>query len=132
MNRPLPRTIVAAIDASRILGIRAGAGSDHRFTGVWPIVVRGRVFVRSWTQKPGGWYRTLLDDPKATLQVGTRRVPVRAVSARAVALLAAIEEAYALKYPTRGSQKYVRGFRTKRRRAGTIEFVSRTAGRRSR
>jgi hypothetical protein len=131
MNHPLPRTIVAAIAASRSLGIRAGVSSDHRFTGVWPIVVRGRVFVRSWTQKPGGWYRTLHDDPKAMLQVGTRQVPVRAVSARGVALFAAIEEAYALKYPTRGSQKYVRGFRTKRRRAGTIEFVSRTAGRRS-
>jgi len=132
MSRPLPRTVVAAIDASKILGIRVGARSDHRFTGVWPIVVGGRVFVRSWTQKPGGWYQTLLDDPIAILQVGTRQVSVRAVRARGPTLFAAIEDAYSRKYPTPGSQKYVRGFRTKRRRAGTIEFVRRTAGRRSR
>ena len=131
MNRPLPRPVVAAIDASKILGIRAGAGSDHRFTGVWPIVIGGRVFVRSWTQKPDGWYRTLLDDPRATLQVGVREIPVRAVRVRGSALFAAIEKAYSQKYPTPGSQKYVRGFRTTRRRAGTIEFVRRTAGRRT-
>jgi hypothetical protein len=61
--RRLPRPIVAAIDASKILGIRAGARSDHRFIGVWPVVVGGRVFARSWKQSSGGWYRTFLDDP---------------------------------------------------------------------
>jgi hypothetical protein len=35
----------------------------------------------------------------------------------------AVERAYADKYPTPGSRKYVRGFRTKRRRDATMEFV---------
>jgi len=80
--RCLPRTVVAAIDASKILGIRAGVRSDHRFTGVWPVVVEGRVFVRSWTLKPDGWYRTFLGDPLGTLQVGERQVRVRGKVAR--------------------------------------------------
>ena len=54
--RGLPRSLVTAIDQSKILGIRAGARSDHRFIGVWPVVVDGRVYVRSWTLKPTGWY----------------------------------------------------------------------------
>jgi hypothetical protein len=33
-RRTLPRTIVARIDESKILGVRAGARSDHRFIGI--------------------------------------------------------------------------------------------------
>ena len=36
-----------------------------------------------------------------------------------------VEDAYAEKYNTKASQKYVRGFRTPRRRETTIEFVPR-------
>jgi len=39
MAKRLSRAVVSAIDASSIIGIRAGAKSDHRFIGVWPIVV---------------------------------------------------------------------------------------------
>jgi len=124
-TRRLPRAIVAAIDKSRVLGIRAGARSDHRFTGIWPVVVGGRVFVRSWTLKPAGWYRSFLDDPRGTIRVGDREVRVRAVRARGERIRDAVERAYAEKYPTPASRKYVRGFRTARRRDATIELVPR-------
>jgi hypothetical protein len=123
--KPLPRTVVAALDAAKIFGIRAGSRSDHRYTGAWPIVVEGRAFARSWTLTPGGWYRTFLDDPLGTIQVGDREVRIRAVVVKSERLLSAIERAYAEKYPTPGSRKYVVGFRTPRRRAATIEFVRR-------
>jgi len=121
----LPRTVVAAIDECKIIGIRAGAGSDHRFIGVWPVVVDGRVFVRSWTLKAGGWYRTFLEDPLGTIQVGERQIPVRAVRVTSTRILDAVEQAYAAKYPTPGSRRYVRGFRAPGRRESTIEFVRR-------
>jgi hypothetical protein len=117
--------VIAAIDASKILGIRAGARSEHKFTGVWPIVVDGRLFARSWTIKVGGWYRTFLEDPLGTLQVGERQIAIRARPVRGSRLIAAIEQAYAAKYATPASQKYVRGFRTARRRETTTEFVPR-------
>jgi hypothetical protein len=119
------RPVIAAIDASSILGIRAGTRSEHRFIGIWPIVVNGRVFARSWTLKPGGWYRTFLEDPVGTLQIGERQIAIRARRVRGSRLLAAIEEAYAAKYATPASKKYVRGFRTARRRETTTEFVPR-------
>jgi hypothetical protein len=125
VRRLFPRAIVAAIDESKILGIRAGTRSDHRFIGIWAVVVDGRVFARSWTQKPGGWYRTFLEDPLGTIQVGERPIRIRAVRARGDRIRDAIERAYATKYPTPGSIKYVRGFRTPRRRETTLEFQPR-------
>ena len=125
MRRRFSPALVAAIDESKILGVRAGARSSHRFIGIWVVVVEGRVFSRSWTQKPGGWYRTFLEDPLGTIQVGEREVPVRAVRARGERTYDAIEQAYAKKYPTPGSLKYVRGFRTSQRRETTMEFLPR-------
>ena len=124
-RRPLPSSIVRAIDESSILGVRAGAHSVHRFIGIWPVVIEGRVFARSWTLKPGGWYRRFREDPLGAIQVGTRTVRVRAVPVRSERLRDAVERAYAEKYPTPGSRKYVRGFRAPRRRETTIEFVAR-------
>ena len=125
MKRTFSRSIVAAVEASKILGVRAGVNSDHRYVGIWPVVVQGRVFGRSWTLKPGGWYRTFLDDPRGTLQVGEREIKIRAVPARSERIRDEVEAAYAEKYPTPGSRKYVRGFRTKRRRDATMEFLPR-------
>jgi hypothetical protein len=107
------------------MGIRSGHRSEHRFTGVWPIVIDGRLFARSWTLTRGGWYRSFLDDPAGVIQVGERQVRIRALPVRGERILDAIEDAYAEKYPTPGAQTYVRGFRTARRRAATIEFVPR-------
>jgi hypothetical protein len=121
----LSRSVVAAIDESKIFGVRAGARSDHRFIGIWAVVVGGRVFARSWWQKPGGWYRTFLEDPLGAIQVADRKIRIRAVRVRGSRLLDAVERAYATKYPTLGSARWVRGFRTKRRRETTTEFQPR-------
>jgi len=123
--RRLPASVVKAVDESKILGIRAGDRSTHRFTGVWPVVVEGRVLVRSWTLKPDGWYHAFLEDPRGTIQIEGRNIRVRAVRVRSERLRDAVERAYAVKYETPGSRKYVRGFRTSRRRAATIEFLPR-------
>jgi len=123
--RRLSRPVVAAVDASKILGVRAGARSDHRFTGVWPVVAGGRVFARSWNQKPDGWYRTFLVDPLGVIQVGDRQIRVRARRVLGERLRDAVERACAAKYDTPASLKWVRGFRAARRRDTTIEFVPR-------
>lgn len=125
MAKRLPKTVVSRIDESGIMGIKAGARSDHRFTGVWPVVVNGRVYARSWTVKKDGWFSTFLEDPLGVIQVGKRHIRVRAVQAKSERVRDKVEEAYAAKYDTKGSRKYVRGFRTARRREATIEFVPR-------
>jgi len=127
-TRGFSPAVVAAIDKAKILGVRAGARSQHRFIGIWPVVIGGRVYARSWSRKPGGWHATFLSDPLGAIQVGKKTIRVRAVAVRSEKVRDAVERAYAEKYPTRGSQTYVRGFRTKRRREATIEFVPRTTG----
>jgi len=123
MKRRFPRAIVAAIDASGVLRVRAGARSTHRFIGIWPVVIRGRVFGRSWSLKPNGWYHTFLDDPRGAIRIGTRTLRARGVRVKSESIRDAVERAYADKYRTPGSRKYVRGFRTKRRREATMEFL---------
>jgi hypothetical protein len=125
MPKRLSRPVVAAAAEAGIMGIRAGAKSDHKFRGVWPIVVDGRLFARSWTLSTGGWYRTFLEDPLGVIQVGDREVRIRAIHVKSERLRDKIEDAYAEKYDTKASQKYVRGFRTPRRRDTTTEFVPR-------
>jgi Uncharacterized protein conserved in bacteria (DUF2255). len=55
--------VLATIHKDRILGIRAGSDSDHRIIGIWAVVVKGGVFVRSYQMRPGGWWKTFLEDP---------------------------------------------------------------------
>jgi hypothetical protein len=119
------RPVLEAIHESKILGVRAGARSSHRFIGIWAVVVGGRVFARSWTRKPDGWNRTFLADPLGVIQIGERQLRIRAVPVRGERLRDDVEGAYAEKYATPGSLKYVRGFRTARRRDTTMEFLPR-------
>lgn len=117
------RPVVAAIDAAKIMGIRAGR--EHRFIGVWPVVVDGRVFARSWGVSRDGWFRAFLEEPRGAIQIGDREIRVRAVPARTERIRDKVEDAYRRKFTTRASQKWVRGFRTPRRRGATMEFVPR-------
>jgi hypothetical protein len=112
-----------AIHESKILGIRAGT-ADHRIIGIWVVVVEGRVFVRSWGVKAGGWYQTFLEEPRGVIQIGSRTIRIRAVPTKAERLKAAVSRAYREKYSTPGSLKFVTGFeRSKRRRDATLELV---------
>jgi hypothetical protein len=119
--RRLTRPVVAALETAKIIGLRAGL-EPHRFLGVWVVVVDGRAFVRPWYNAAHGWYRAFLDEPRGFLQVGERQLPIRMVRCRGERLLDAIDAAYAEKYPTPASRKWVRGFRTPRRRATTLEI----------
>ena len=117
--------VVASVHDERILGIRAGI-RPHRFLAIWAVVVDGRVFVRPWNDRPDGWHRAFLEEPRGTIQVAGREIPVRARRAWGERLMDAIDQAYAAKYPTPGSRKYVRGFARPRRRATTMELVRRS------
>jgi hypothetical protein len=101
--------VIKRIHADRILGIRAGADSDHRIIGIWAVVVDGRVFVRSYTMKANGWWREFLKDPKGEIFVARRKrgIKVRAVLVKSETLHEKVSAAYRKKYNTRGSIGYV-------------------------
>lgn len=116
------RPVVASIAKEKILGIRAGA--DHRFIGVWMVVVDGRVFIRSWGVKRTGWFQAFRAEPRGMMQAAGRELRIRAITRVPERMKAAVDEAYAAKYTTPGAIKYVRGFaRSKRRRDTTTELV---------
>ena len=113
--------LVEALDNAKILGVRAG--TEHRYTGVWVVVVDGRVFVRSWNDKPTGWFRAFKKEPSGTIQVGKLEIPVRAKLVRSARLRDAVTVAFGEKYNTKGSQQWVEGFAEPARVLTTLEFV---------
>lgn len=124
-TKTFSKPVISAVATDKIIGIRAGNG-DHRFTGVWVVVVKGRVFVRPWNAKASGWHDALLQEPVGTLQLlSGREVGIRGRGVRGERLLDAIDSAYGEKYHTPASRKWVRGFSTPRRRANTTELVPR-------
>src|SRR5262245_56882713 len=120
-TRRFSKATLEALTAAKILGVRAGA--EHRFTGVWVVVIAGRAFVRSWNDKPTGWYRAFCDEPRGSIQLAGREIAVRGHRTRSEHLRAAVTAAYADKYPTKGSERWVRGFAEPWRAATTVELV---------
>ena len=119
-----PRVIRALRDG-KILGIRAGT-DDHRIIGIWMVVVENRLFVRSWSVKRDGWFRTFEREPRGVISVdGGREIPVRAVITRSERLKDAVSCAYLEKYSTPGALKYARDLARAKSRATTTELIPR-------
>lgn len=106
---------------AKSLGVRAGA--EHRYTAVWVVVVERRAFVRTWNDKPTGWYRAFRAEPRGSIQLGGREVAVRARQTRSERLRGAVTRAYVEKYNTKASEKWVRGFAEPGRAALTLELL---------
>ena len=113
--------VVEALSRAKILGVRGGA--EHRYTGVWVVVIDGRVFVRSWNDKPTGWFRAFRKQPGGTIQVGELEISVRGKPVRSARIRDAVTAAFGEKYNTKGSRKWVEGFAEPARVVNTLEFV---------
>jgi len=121
-KRQFPDDILAVLREAKGLRIRAGT-SQHRFIGIWVVVVKDRAFIRSWSVKPNGWYRTFLKDPCGTIQVADHEIAVRAVHIRDGRLRDAVDRAYLQKYNTAGALKYAKDLGSPKSRATTVELV---------
>jgi hypothetical protein len=113
--------IVAEFRRSKGLRIRAGT-RPHRFIAIWLVVVNDCVFVRSWSVKPRGWYRTFLEEPRGTVRIADREIAVRAVRTRDKRLRDAVDRAYLEKYNTPGAIQYARDLGSAKSRATTLEL----------
>lgn len=122
-NKTFTDDDIEALRGAKILGVRAG--DEHRYTGVWVVVVEGRAFVRSWSDKPTGWFRAFRKQPSGTIQLAGREIPVLAKPTRSARLRRAVTEAFGEKYDTQASRKWVEGFAEPAREATTLELVPR-------
>jgi len=121
--RRFSKASIEALAHAKMIGVRAGTA--HKYTGVWVVVVEGRVFVRSWNDKPTGWFRAFLDEPAGSIQFADVERKVRATPTRSQRLQDAVSAAYGEKYDTRASQKWVRGFAQPKRAVNTLELTPR-------
>lgn len=117
--------VIKIIDKERILGIRMGTDSTHKVIGIWAVVVNGRIFVRSYTTKPNGWWRTVLKDPHGEIFPAKRKrgIKVRAIQVKSEKMKDLVSKAYREKYNTPGSVGYVAEMSVSPSRDATIEFV---------
>jgi hypothetical protein len=122
MSKKFNRKILNAIQDAKLIHIRAGT-EPHRFIGIWAVVVRGRVFVRSWSIKRRSWYRTFLKEPVGTIQIADQEIAVRALRTRGEKLKDEIDKAYLEKYSTKGWIKYAQDLAREKSRATTTELA---------
>ena len=113
--------VLAEFGKRKSLRIRAGT-APHRFIGIWVVVVDERVFVRSWSIKPRGWYRAFLKEPRGEVHIAGWEIPVRAVWTRDKRLKDAVDSAYLNKFSTAWEIKYARDLGSVRSRAATLEL----------
>ena len=120
-----PDSVIEKIHKDKILGIRAGKNSTHRIIGVWVVVVDGRVFVRSYEAKAGGWWQTLVRDPYGQMHLYQRKrgIKVRAVPVKSETLKEKVSAAYREKYNTPGSVQYVKDMSRSPSKDTTTELV---------
>lgn len=121
-RRRLDADTLALIDRSPYIFIRAGTKS-HKMIAVWVVVVEGRVFVRSWSLKPRSWNRTFRVDPKGAIQVGKRKLRIRAALIRSERLKKEIDRAYLKKYGKGGMLRFAKDLGRPKSRATTTELL---------
>jgi hypothetical protein len=124
LKRRFPDEVLTALRTGTALRIRAGT-RPHRFIGIWVVVVEGRAFVRSWSLKRGGWWRTFLEEPRGSIRTAGRTLAVRAVRTRSERVKDAVDRAYLAKYGTGASLRYARDLGSAKSRATTTELVPR-------
>ena len=122
MPKKFNRETLNAIHDAKLIHIRAGT-EPHRFIGIWAVVVRSRVYVRSWSMKPRSWYRTFLKEPTGAIQIADQEIAIRALRTRGEKLKDEIDQAYLDKYNTKGWIKYAQDLGREKSRATTTELV---------
>jgi hypothetical protein len=113
---------LSVLRESKGLRIRAGIG-QHRFIRIWLVVVKDRVFVRSWSVKENGWYQTFLQQPRGAIRVADHEIVVRAVHIKSERIRDAVDRAYLDKYNTASALTYAKDLGRPKSRATTIELV---------
>ena len=123
VKRALSQKVLDSLRDNKYVWIRAG--EEHRFITIWCVVVGKRVFIRSWNVKSGGWHEAFLAHTRGAIRLSKDgdEIRVRAIHTNSESLKAAVDDAFAEKYVTPASLKYVKGFRLPKRRDATFELL---------
>jgi len=122
MATAFPKPILNTIRKSQAIGIKAGK-ARHRVIAVWTVVVKNRVFIRSWSHKKRSWYHAFRKDRVGELHLGPRKIRIRPVFVRSEVLKDLVSKAYAEKYHSPGSVRFVKDMSRSRSRDTTTELA---------
>jgi hypothetical protein len=113
------------INDTQITSVRAGKGRD-KFTGIWMVVVKDRIFGRSYSGAERSWYTALLNGDDGDIKCGKEIIPVKGLKPADInTITKAINKAYEKKYLVKAyNKKWVDGLCEPERVARTMEFIA--------
>lgn len=113
----------AYIQSHNLIGIKAGAERPD-FLEIWMVIVRNRIFARSWGLAERSWYTAFLKNPEGQIRCGEETCNIQAMIPEDIDELAAeINQAYMTKYNSERNRKYVEGIIKGKHIQKTMEFV---------
>lgn len=118
------KALLKCITETQITSLRVGEGRD-KFTGIWMVVVKGRIFGRSYYGAERSWYTAFLKDNKGDIKCGKEIIPVKGVKPQDIkSITKAINQGYERKYLVKAyNKKWVDGLCEPERVNRTMEFL---------
>ena len=118
------KAFLKCITETQITSIRVGIDRE-KFTGIWMVVVKVRIFGRSYKLSEKSWYTTLLKGDNGDIKCGKEIFPVKGLKPVDInTITKAINKAYEKKYLVKAyNKKWVDGLCEPERVARTMEFV---------
>ena len=119
------KSFLKCINDTQITSVRVGDGRD-KFTGIWMVVVKDRIFGRSYYGAERSWYTALLKGDNGEIKCVKEIIPVKGVKPSDLdAINKAINKAYEKKYLVKAyNKKWVDGLAESERVGRTMEFIA--------
>ena len=118
------KAFLKSINETQITSVRVGKDRE-KFTGIWMVVVKDRIFGRSYYGAERSWYTALLKGEHGDIKCGKEILPVKGLKPADInTITKAINKAYEKKYQVKAyNKKWVDGLCESERVARTMEFV---------
>ena len=119
------KPFLKCITETQITSVRAGKDRE-KFTGIWMVVVKDRIFGRSYYGAERSWYTALLNGNLGDIKCGNEIIAVKGRKPADIKTInKAINKAYERKYLVKAHNKiWVDGLAASERVARTMEFVA--------
>ncbi len=124
MPTPFSRAFLQCVNEHSITSLRAGANRT-KFTGIWMVVVNGRIFGRPYYFAERSWYNAFLQEQIGEIKCDKAIIKVKGIAPDDLDGIApAVNEAYARKYNAKPhNRKWVDGLCDPERVKHTMEFL---------
>ena len=118
------KEFLKCISETQIISVRVGKGRD-KFAGIWMVVVKDRIFGRSYYGADRSWYTAFLNGDDGDIKCVKEIIPVEgSIPVDLDVINKAINKAYAKKYLIKSyNKKWVDSLAEPERVARTMEFI---------